>query len=145
MLPWVFIHYPSDRTLSSDMKSNVAGHTICHGAGHPGIACKRSNRHEQTKRPVSIHYNDVIMISMASQITVVSFVYSTVCSGADQRKHQSSASLAFMREIQLWPVNSPQKRPVTRKMLPSHDVIMVVLGIGSPILKIRRSNDYRIS
>ena len=45
-------------------------------------------------------------------------------SSADQRKHQSSASLAFVRGIQRWPVNSPQKGPVTRKMLPFDDVIM---------------------
>ena len=40
------------------------------------------------------HYNDVIMSAMASQIIGISIVYSTVCSGADQRKHQSPASLA---------------------------------------------------
>ena len=49
------------------------------------------------------HYNDVIMSAMTSQITGVTIVYSTVCSGADQRKHQRSASLAFVRG----PVNSP--------------------------------------
>ena len=42
------------------------------------------------------HYNDVIMGAMASQITSLTIVYSTVYSGADQRKHQSSASLAFV-------------------------------------------------
>ena len=50
-------------------------------------------------------------------------VYWTVCSGADQRKHQSSASLAFVRGIHRWPVNSPHKGPVTRKMFPFDDVI----------------------
>ena len=45
-------------------------------------------------------------------------------SGEDQRKHQSSASLAFVREIHRWPVNSPNKRPVTRKMFPFDDVFM---------------------
>ena len=49
-------------------------------------------------------------------------VYSTVCSGADQRKYQSSASLNFVRGIQ--PVNSPHKGSVTRKLLPFDDVIM---------------------
>ena len=68
--------------------------------------------------------NDVIMSAMAFQITGVSIVYSTVGSGADQRKHQSSASLAFVRGIHRWPVNSPHKRPVTRKMFPFDDVIM---------------------
>ena len=52
----------------------------------------------------------------ASQITGVSIVYSTVCSGADQRKHLSSASVAFARERQRSPVNSPHKGQVKRKM-----------------------------
>ena len=45
---------------------------------------------------VEMHYNDVIMGSIASQITSLAIVYSVVYSGADQRKHQSSASLAFV-------------------------------------------------
>ena len=57
-----------------------------------------------------------------SQITGVLIVYSTVCLGIDQRKH--SMSLAFVREIQRWPVNSPRKRSVTRKTFPFDDVIM---------------------
>ena len=61
------------------------------------------------------HYNDVIMSAMASQITTPTIVYSTVYSGEDQRKHQRSASLAFVRGIHRWPVNSPHKGPVTRK------------------------------
>ena len=46
-----------------------------------------------------LHYNDVIMTTMASEITSLTVVYSTVYSDADQRKHQSSASLAFVWEI----------------------------------------------
>ena len=72
----------------------------------------------------SKHYNDIIMRAMASQITSPTIVYSTVIQGADQRKHQSSASLAFVRGIHRWPVNSPHKGPVTRKMFPFDDVIM---------------------
>ena len=64
------------------------------------------------------HYSNVIMSAMASQLTSLTIVYSTVFSGTDQRKHQSSASLAFVRGIHRWPVNSPHKRPVTRKMFP---------------------------
>ena len=63
---------------------------------------------------VGFHYNDVIMGSMASRITSLTIVYSTIYSGADQRKHQSSASLAFVRGIHRGPVNSPHKGPVTR-------------------------------
>ena len=55
------------------------------------------------------------MSAMASQITSLTIVYSIVYSGADQRKHQSSASLAFVRGIHRWPVNSQHKGPVTRK------------------------------
>ena len=61
------------------------------------------------------HYSDVIMGTMVSQITSLNIVYSTVYSGADQRKHQSSASLAFVRGIHRWPVNSPHKGPATWK------------------------------
>ena len=61
---------------------------------------------------------------IASQITSLSIVYSTVYSSADQRKQQSSASLAFVWGIHRGPVNSPHKWPVTRKMFPFDDVIM---------------------
>ena len=70
------------------------------------------------------HYSAVIMGAMASQITGVSSVYSTAYSGVDQRKHQSSSSLAFVRVIHRWPVNSRHKGPVTRRMLPFDDVII---------------------
>ena len=53
------------------------------------------------------------MGAVASQITSFSIVCSTVRSGAGQRKHYSSASLAFGRGIHWWPVNSPHKGPVT--------------------------------
>ena len=66
--------------------------------------------------PFGPHYIDVIMTTVASQITSPMVVYSIVYSGADQRKHQSSASLG--------PVNSPHKRPVMWKMVPFDDVIM---------------------
>ena len=70
------------------------------------------------------HYSDIKMGAMKSQITSLTIVYSTVYSGADQRKHKSSASLAFVRGIHCWPVNYPHKGPVTRKMFPFDDVIM---------------------
>ena len=63
----------------------------------------------------------------ASQIAGISIVCSPVCSGADQRKHQRSASLVFVRGIHRRPVDSPHKGPVTRIMFPFHEVIMVCL------------------
>ena len=77
------------------------------------------------------HYVDVIMRAIASQLTSLTFVYSAVYSSSDQRKHQSSASLAFVRGIRRRPVNSPHKWPVTRKMFPFDDVIMKTLVNGS--------------
>ena len=72
------------------------------------------------------HYSDVIMSVMASQITSLTIVYSTVYSGADQRTHQCSESLAFVRGIHWWPVNSPHKGPVMQKMFPFDDIILMV-------------------
>ena len=89
------------------------------------------------------HHNDVKMGAMASQINSLTIVYSTVYSDTDQRKHQSSASLAFVRGIHRWPVNSPHKWPVARKMFPFDDVIMIKLFIsycnGSRTPKMTRS------
>ena len=56
-----------------------------------------------------VHYSDVIMSTMTSQMTWTSIAYSAVSSGADEREHRRSESLAFVREIQRWPVNSPQR------------------------------------
>ena len=63
------------------------------------------------------------MDTMASLITGLTIVYLTAYSDADQT-NQSSASLAFVREIHRWPVNSPHKGPVTRKMFRFDDVII---------------------
>ena len=73
------------------------------------------------------HYNDVKMGTIASQMTSLTIVYSAIYSDADQRKHQSSASLAFLRGIHRWPVNSPHKWPVMQKMFSFDDFIMCSL------------------
>ena len=113
----------------------------------PGInTLARSHTHAQTKQKSNktmpiikcdcmVHYSDGIMSAMASQITSITIVYSIAYSGAHQRKHRRSASLAFMTGIHRWPVNSPHKRPVTRKMVPFDDVVMrrdtAVMGLRS--------------
>ena len=76
-------------------------------------------------RPFKSHYVDVLMGAMASKITILTIVYSTVYSSTDDRKHQSPASLAFVRVIHRWPLNSPYKGPVTRKMFPFDGAIMI--------------------
>ena len=70
------------------------------------------------------HYSDVIMGAIASEITSLTIVHSTVYSDADQRKNQSFASLACVRGIRRGSGKSPHKWPVTRKMFPFDDVIM---------------------
>ena len=72
----------------------------------------------------TMHYTDVKMGAIASQITSLTIVYSTVYSGADQRKRQSSESLAFEWGIHSGQVNSPHKWPVTWKTFPFDDIIM---------------------
>ena len=72
------------------------------------------------------------MGEIVSQITSLTIVYSTVNSDADERKHQSSASLAFVRGIHRGPMNSPHHWPATRKTFPFYDVIMPKLRVLSP-------------
>ena len=75
-------------------------------------------------RLYSMHYSDIIMSYTASQITGISIVCSAIFSGADQRKHQISTSLAFVWGIHRWLNNSPHKGPITWKMFPFDNVIM---------------------
>ena len=75
------------------------------------------------------NYCDVIMGVMASQITSLTIVYSIVYSDPDQRKHQSCASLAFVRGIHRGPVYSPHKWPATWKIFPFDDVIMSIAAL----------------
>ena len=81
--------------------------------------------------PGGKYYSYVIMGAMASLITSLAIVYSTVYWGADQRKHQSSASLVFVQGIHRWPVKFPHKGPVTRKMF-SFDYVIMYSGRKSP-------------
>ena len=75
--------------------------------------------------PVCFRNNGIIMSAMASQITSITNVYLSFYSYTDQRKyHKSSASLASVRGIHRWPVNSPHRNSVTRKMFMFDDAIM---------------------
>ena len=61
---------------------------------------------------IQMHYDDVIMMAIASQITSLTIVYSAVYSGARQRKHTSSASLAFV-----WGIHRDRWIPRTKGQL----------------------------
>ena len=100
---------------------------IQNGQWHSMFSGELSMQGTRTSEPTvltTFHYNDVIMSAMLSEIIIVSIVCSTVNSGADQGKLQSSTSLAFVRGIHRWPANNPHKRSVTSKMYPFDDVIM---------------------
>ena len=87
-----------------------------------------------------LHYYDIIMSAVSSQITSLTIVYSIVYSDADQRKHQSSASLAFVWGLHRGPVNSPHKWRVTWKMLPFDDVIMDLMVDGCIMTNLCKNN-----
>ena len=95
-----------------------------------------------------MQYGDVIMSAMVSQFPRLAIVYSAVYSGADQRKHKSSASLAFVRGIHRWPVDRwipplPHTGPVTREMFPFDDVIMIEWKFGLSFrLKINKTRNF---
>ena len=82
----------------------------------PFFRISKLNEWHHAFKNESYHYNDVIMSTMASQITIPTIFYLIVYSDADQRKHQSAAWLAFVRGIHRWPGKSPHKGSVTRKM-----------------------------
>ena len=121
-------------SFSETEKWNTAAYIECIIGQHAYSSSSTSTRtrtHVITKYLYSyshilqvLHYNDVIMSALTSQITSLTVVYWSFYSGADQRKPQSSASLAFVRGIHRWPVNSPHKGSVTRKMFPFDDVII---------------------
>ena len=96
----------------------------------------RSSFYIRSLSEIITHYNNVIMGAIASQITSLPIVYSIVYSDADQRKRQSSASLAFVRGIHRGPVNSPHKWPVTRKMFP----IATGVQLKRPVSKLGLEN-----
>ena len=141
---WGYAWRPSDTACKGKMQHyfnlTVPNHYLNQGSIER-TRCKKTNPPINIDKPTSPmhrtwfaaiddggvdhwHYSGIIMGAMASQITSPTIVYSTLYSGADPRKHQSSASLAFVRGIHRWPVNSPHKWPVTRKMFLFDDVIM---------------------
>ena len=113
---------PSDQFLGDILREKLKAES---DILHEKMAQWKYIKTPRTSSKPRFHYDDVTMTLMASQITSLTIVYSTVYSGADQRKHQSSTALAFVRGIHRGPVNSPHKWPVTRKMSPFDDVIML--------------------
>ena len=133
---WTCCWFPGDMwrhdsRVTMMFRSALTTRPLCHGGHRFGQHCA-----------CRCHYNDVIMSVMASQITGVSIVYLNVSSGADQREHQSSASLVFVNGFVRSPVNSPHKGPVTREMFPFDDVIMICCRPSAPRGKITKLDRF---
>ena len=134
---WIpYLHHQTRCDICVDTVSTSA-ETMWYLRGYPiyirhdGMSAWIPYLHHQMRCDICVdtvsHYNGVIMSAMASQMSSLTIVYSAVYSGTDQRKYQSSAPLAVVREIHRWQVNFPHKGPVTRKMFPFDDVIMMQL------------------
>ena len=102
---------------------HISYYMYVHNRWHTQPYKKKHQRSVSLGFFLASHYNDVIMSVMASQMTSLMIVYSTIYSNADQRKHQSSAPLTFVRGIHWWLVNFPHKGPVTQKMFPFDDIM----------------------
>ena len=86
---WPLVRREQNKTLIKNNKSIITIHWDCYWSQMTNPSTR-----------AHIHYNDVIMSTTASpQITSPTIVYSTLYAGEDQRKHQSSASLAFVQGI----------------------------------------------
>ena len=112
--PWVSAGYPNNHVCQTTVPcatTMVTVSPVMPTGSSPTVIVSVSNS--------TCHCSDFIMGAMASQISSLTIVYSTVYSATDERKHQSSASLAFVRGIHRWPVNSPHK------MFPFDDVIVI--------------------
>ena len=93
------------------VKLNVDDEILVHVRAYPStyillilhFGSNETTIYEAVKGPILTddinHYDDVIMTTLASQITSLTVFYSIVYSDVDEREHQSSASLAFVREI----------------------------------------------
>ena len=125
---WTNKGVPSNLSRScdcNDLSEHAYINTLDHYLRTENEACWRGSYLIRSHRDLSSHYNDVIMGAIASQITSLTIVFSTIYLDTDQRKHQSSASLASVRGIHRVPVNFPHKWPLSRKMFPFDDFIML--------------------
>ena len=116
---WLLIHFHCSENIIQNEQWCLMKYSPV-----PSATARQSNISWYWWSIMSTHYCVAIMGTVASQITSLTIVYTTVYSDADQSKHQSSASLAFVWGIHRGLVNSPHKGPVTRKMFPFDDVIM---------------------
>ena len=106
----------SYRSSSSSFSSSVAASSCPWLA--PSSLAGGSAGSEDTQVSFGIHYDDVIMGTIASQITSL---HDCLLNRLFRRRSKKTSKL---RITGLCAVNSPHKGPVTRKMFPFDDVIM---------------------
>ena len=91
----------------------------CNDTRYPSCTwCQGCNKSDNSP----VHYSDVIMARWRLKSPASRFFYSTAYSGADQRNIRAPRHWPLCGDR--WPVNSPHKWPVTRKMFPFDDVII---------------------
>ena len=108
--------YETDAIISSTViwmktiipQMDLLGSTPCYSRKYKANI---TDKNEINVYPINMFIicSDITMDAIVSQTTSLTIVYSTVSSDADQRKHQSSTSLAFVRGIHRWPVNIPHR------------------------------------
>ena len=118
----------SDQQLPGQQTQLVLSH-LCH------CVSLQNNEWYNSSCKTMVHYDDVIMTTIVSQITSLTVVYSTVYSDADQNKHQSSASLAFV-----WGIHRDRWIPRTKGQLRGKCFHLMTSSCRETI-----KNDYRVT
>ena len=114
------------RTLSSGERSRIFFRLPINRRLCPTLLSLYTHRYIMEAPIAMVNYNGVIMSIWRLKSPALPLFTQPFIQGKDQGKHQSSASLAFLRGIHRSPMNSPHKGPVTQKMFPFDDIIMVV-------------------
>ena len=104
---------------------------------HPWYPMTITTQQSITKISLKLHYIDVIITTMGSQVTSLTVVYSTVYPDANQRKHQSSASLAYV-----WGIHRERWIPRTKGQLRGKCFhLMTLLCVSKIPFNLTRANE----
>ena len=99
---YLYLYRADSRFAPSQWETSLQSNAVSHWLGsslESALLCICASVKVWQKTVIFVHYTDVIMTTMASQITSLTVVYSTIYSDADQRKRQNSASLALCGEF----------------------------------------------
>ena len=122
-LPWQRSHVPQPRRKRPQRRIQLQLAGTVRDSHFPATTFKSHGNGPSQYQDVK-HYSDITIIAMASQITTKSTVCSTEYSGASKKTSKLHVTGSLWGNP-LWLVDFPLKEPVTRKMFPCHDVIMI--------------------